>query len=82
MNIAAKYLLSNCLVMSTGKHWNKVVHLYEIVYISSLNIHVFITFYNGFFLCLIFQARRQFFFTQAIIHFIDHLFYIASDIIQ
>lgn len=70
MNIAAKYLLSNCLVMSTGKHWNKVVHLYEIVYISSLNIHVFITFYNGFFLCLIFQARRQFFF-----HSSHHSFY-------
>ena len=49
MNIAAKYLLSNCLVMSTGKHWNKAVHLYETVYISCLNIHVFITFYNGFF---------------------------------
>ena len=33
-----------------------------------LNIHVFISFYNCRFLCLIFQVQIHFFFTQVIVH--------------
>ena len=56
-------ILAKWLLMSTVKHRNKGLYRYE-------NTHVFIAFS---FLCLIFQAPRQFFFSFSSLYFIIHV---------
>ena len=56
-------ILAKWLLMSTVKHRNKGLYRYE-------NIHVFIAFS---FLCFIFQAPRQFFFSFSSLYFIIHV---------
>ena len=56
-------ILAKWLLMSTVKHSNKGLYRYE-------NTHVFIAFS---FLCLIFQAPRQFFFSFSSLYFIIHV---------
>ena len=55
VNTAAKYLL-----MNSRKHGNKRV-LGIKWFMSCLNTHIFISFYNGNFFCLIFQVQIHFF---------------------
>ena len=56
-------ILAKWLLMSTVKHRNKGLYRYE-------NTHVFIAFS---FLCLIFKAPRQFFFSFSSLYFIIHV---------